>query len=162
MEVPERKKSRFPPEGLKDTELACSDHWEITLWTNSSQHSSKRESQASEMINPAGKGWWIHLLISKHTATQFKGAGWVLLRAVLAPSLSSWPCKGENPAWEQHPAADTGPAQARNPAHEFHQHFTISKCILPHRAYWARMFSLLLSSWDIGSRYAWCFSNLQE
>lgn len=90
------------------------------------------------MINPAGKGWGIHLLIFSHTATQLKGAGWVLLSAVLAPSLSSWPCsepcKSENPGWERVRGAETRGQhlrQARNQAHEFHQHFSISKCILP-------------------------------
>lgn len=110
--MPERKKvSFFPLKGLKHTELARCDHWETTLWITSSQHSSKGESQALEMINPAGKGWWIHLLIFNHTATQFKGAGWVLPRAVLAPSLSSWPCpepcKSENPGWEWAGGAQT-------------------------------------------------------
>lgn len=62
-----------------------------------------------------------------------------------AQSLAEWEPRLGAGLW----CRDSGPAQARNQACEFHQHFTISKCILPHKAYWARTFSLLLSPWDI-------------
>lgn len=125
-----KKKSHFLPEGLK--RMFCS------LRNNTvNQHSSKWESQALEMANPAGKGWGIHLLIFNHTAQRSCAGSQPLLLALLR-ALQEWePSLGVS--------TDTGPGQA----HGFHQHFTISKCILPHRAYWARTFSPLLSLWDI-------------
>lgn len=125
-----KKKSHFLPEGLKC--MFCS------LRNNTvNQHSSKWESQALEMANPAGKGWGIHLLIFNHTAQRSCAGSQPLLLALLR-ALQEWePSLGVS--------TDTGPGQA----HGFHQHFTISKCILPHRAYWARTFSPLLSLWDI-------------
>lgn len=118
------------------------------------------------MINPAGKrllNSFTYLQPPRHT-TQ---------RSCLGAAQS---CPGSQPLLLALPRAlqerearlgealwcrDMGPAQAWTQA-GFQQHFTISKCILPHQAHWARTFFLLLSSWDIDLIRAGAFLTHRE
>lgn len=122
------KKSYFPPEGLKDMELACSDPWEITvnqqLWAQ--QQTAVTGIWNDKSCRQRLGNSFPYLQAHSHTIQRsWLGAP----RAVLAPASAPRALQEGEPSLGEAPAAHPGPAQAPSPA--FHRHCTIPKRISP-------------------------------